>query len=37
MRSVERALVDEFIELVSIDAESGNEAEIAAVVISKTP
>jgi tripeptide aminopeptidase len=32
---MERALVDEFIELVSIDAESGDEAEIAAHVMSK--
>ena len=35
MRSLERALVDEFIELVSIDAESGDEAEIATRVMSK--
>jgi tripeptide aminopeptidase len=35
VRSLERALVDEFIELVSIDAESGDEAEIAARVMSK--
>ena len=32
MRGLERALVDEFIELVSIDAESGDEAVIAAHV-----
>lgn len=35
MRRLERALIDEFIELVSIDAESGCEAEIAARVMSK--
>jgi len=35
VRRLERALVDEFIELVSIDAESGCEAEIAARVMSK--
>jgi tripeptide aminopeptidase len=35
VRGLERALVDEFIELVSIDAESGDEAEIAARVMGK--
>ncbi len=32
---MEKALVNEFIELVSIDAESGHEAEIAAAVMGK--
>lgn len=35
MRRLERALVDEFIELVSIDSESGCEAELAALVMNK--
>ncbi len=32
---MERALVNEFIELVSIDSESGCEAELAALVMNK--
>lgn len=35
MSSLEKAVIDEFVELVSIDAESGNEAEIVSVVMGK--